>query len=372
VSILTLTGGQYGSEGKGVIASKIAPSTDLAVRTGGPNAGHSLIHEGRVWKMRSIPCAWTNPRCLLVIGAGAVIDPELLIHEVRELEAAGYAVRNRLIVDRAATPILPIDRTAEGHNSEHPDLLRTRIGSTAEGVGAARLRRIWRDPNNWVSAEEALDGSGISVAETAPVVNMYTLGGRRVMLEGTQGFGLSLSFGHWPYVTSANCHAAQLVADAGIGLVVGVPIQNLTVFRAYPIRVGGNSGPLASELTWEQMRERTGKPDLIEHTTVTGKVRRIGEFDWELAARAVLINQPSMLALTFADYIDPAVEGVTRWDQLTAPVRVFIDQMEQTLGVPVAYVGTGGPEWSVIDRTGPVVDSGHPRSGQDNGSPLPS
>lgn len=353
MGVLALVGGQYGSEGKGVIANHIADDVTVAVRVGGPNAGHSLQHEGRVWKMRSVPCAWTNPKALLVIGAGAVLDSLELVKEVDALEAAGYRIRERLMVDQAATIILPDDLHAERHATPGgPGALTDTIASTGEGVGAARIRRIKRQPEIWQSAEEALAPARISVVDTVPILNLLARSGV-CLLEGTQGFGLSITYGHWPYVTSRDCTAAQLVADTGIG----APFESIVVFRSHPIRVGGNSGPLAGELTWEDISSRFGR-DIIERTTVTNKVRRIGAWDWGLAARACVINRPIGVALTFADYIDPSVEGATSWSQLTTPVRSFIDAIEDKLSVPVVFVGTGGPHWSVIDRqTGDRRDS---------------
>lgn len=353
MGVLALVGGQYGSEGKGVIANHIANDTDVAVRVGGPNAGHSLIHEGRVWKMRSIPCAWTNPKALLVIGAGAVIDPELLIREVDDLEAAGYPIRDRLMVDQAATIILPDDLHAERTNTPGgPGALTETIASTGEGVGAARIRRIRRQPEIWRTAAEALTPARISVVDTIPLLNLLANTGM-VVLEGTQGFGLSITFGQWPFVTSRDCTSTQLMADAGIG----GGHSSLIVFRSHPIRVGGNSGPLQGELSWQDISDRFGR-DIVERTTVTNKVRRIGTWDWALAAKACVINRPMGIALTFADYIDPTVEGATEWRHLTPPVLSFIDQLEEKLSVPVILVGTGGPRWAVIDRkVGDLRDS---------------
>src|ERR1700690_1707188 len=135
MATIALVGGQYGSEGKGVIAAFLAPQTVMAIRTGGPNAGHSLKHEGQVWKMRSIPCAWINPETTLVIGAGAVINPHVLLAEIAAIEQAGYSIKDRLYVDRAATLITEIDEYAE------EDIAR-QISSTREGVGQARIRKI--------------------------------------------------------------------------------------------------------------------------------------------------------------------------------------------------------------------------------------
>jgi adenylosuccinate synthase len=349
MSILAVVGGQYGSEGKGVIVSKLSADATCAVRTGGPNAGHSIIHEGRVWKMRSIPCSWINPTTRLVIGPGAVLNAELLIKEADEIEAAGYHIRDRLMIDPRATLILGIDEDNE--TSPHEDQgiatssLTSRIGSTGEGVGEARIRKIRRNSDNWMPAEILIPNRFL-VRDTLPIVNTHALLGQ-VLLEGTQGYGLSLSLGRWPYVTSANCTAAQLMSDAGLGLVG--EFHTLIVFRSFPIRVGGNSGHMLGELTWEQMGKIV--PGVVpERTTVTNRIRRIGEFDWDLAGEAVMVNGATGQALTFADYIDPSCTGETEWHKLPRTVRAFITKMEDQLGIPVDMVGTGGPGWSVCLR----------------------
>jgi len=349
MSTLALVGGQYGSEGKGVIAARLAHRSTLAVRTGGPNAGHSLNNEGRVWKMRSVPCAWVNPECKLVIGPGAVIDPEVLDREVTELEAAGFHIINRLYIDPAVTIINESDRTWE------KDVLASSISSTAEGVGGARMRKIRRHRDYWVTTGDTLIVAGYKVQPTIAMINTHALAGR-VLLEGTQGYGLSLHHGQWPYVTSANCTAAQLASDAGLGIHPDTSFGALVVFRSYPIRVGGPSGPLKGELTWEDISARVGTPT-IEHTTVTGKVRRIAEFDWDMSKEAIMVNGAIAQALTFADYIDPAVTGETRFEYLTKPVRAFIDKMEDEHGVPVQFIGTGGPIWSLVERPNPTLHS---------------
>src|SRR5690606_3570968 len=86
--VLAVVGAQYGSEGKGVIVNHIANRYQVHVRVGGPNAGHSFVHKGRVWKMQVIPCGWTNPDAILVLGRGMLVNPETLALELRELGRA--------------------------------------------------------------------------------------------------------------------------------------------------------------------------------------------------------------------------------------------------------------------------------------------
>lgn len=367
MSILTIVGGQYGSEGKGVIAHQFAQQMDVAVRTGGPNAGHSIIHEGRVWKMRSIPVNWTNPRTQLVLGPGAVIDQAVLLTEIDELEQFGYSIRSRLWIDPKATMIMSGDTDAETGPFTGESSLVERIGSTGKGIGAARIRRLDRDQVRWRTAYDTLPEQTAYIVPTGLIIQPYVDDPDKwVMLEGTQGFGLSVTHGPWPYVTSNDCTTAQLWNDAGI-----FPTSlshTILVFRSYPIRVAGNSGPLKDEISWDTMSKKLGKV-VEERTTVTNKVRRIGFFDWELAIEAVRVNRPQSLALTFADYIDPKVEGESNWNliMLSKSVRAFKEKMEDTLEVEVALIGTGGPKWSVgFNPTGPISNRRDPREREDH------
>lgn len=347
MSVLCVIGGQYGSEGKGVVVHHLANRYQIHVRVGGPNAGHTFWHLGHEWKMRSVPCGWVNPDATLVIGAGAVVDLTVLIGELSALEAVGYSVRNRLLLDYRAVLIGSSFRQYERD-------LRDSIGSTGEGVGAARVARILRDPGkcylagdrkNWI-----LDQLGVDVRDTADFLTLAHAEGTDILLEGTQGAGLSLLFGPWPYVTSQDVSAAQLLADCGLP---PKDVRVLMVLRTYPIRVGGNSGPLPGEFTWDQLSERLGYV-VRERTTVTGRLRRIGQFDSMQVVRAVERNQPDEIALMFVDYLCARDRAVTEYEKLSGTSRNFINHLEDLCGAPVTLIGTGrrdiiGP-FTVIDR----------------------
>ncbi|KKK79193.1 hypothetical protein LCGC14_2835950, partial [marine sediment metagenome] len=141
-TVTALVGAQYGSEGKGVIAAKIAHLYSVHVRTGGPNAGHSFIHEGKVHVQQVIPCGWKNPRAKLVIGAGMLLDMGQLRREIRVIEKYDPGILDRLWIDSAAGVLDPRFHEQEGGTKGE---IHERIGSTGEGVGAARVARINRD-----------------------------------------------------------------------------------------------------------------------------------------------------------------------------------------------------------------------------------
>lgn len=336
--ITALIGAQFGSEGKGAVAGALARHYTLHVRTGAPNAGHTVIHEGRAWKMRSVPCGWVNPDAVLLIGPGALVDVELLRHEVESLEAAGYYIRNRLFVDERAQVLLPAYHQWEGGTEGAAHRL---IGSTGEGVGPARMAKIARA--TWQGQDKALLNRYRSMAQEEPThwhltdVARWLRDardvGENILLEGAQGCGLSLTHGEWPFVTSCDTNAATLAADAGL------PPQAIDevvlVARTFPIRVSGNSGRLNRETSWNDLKLEP------ERTTVTQKIRRVGFWDQALVDRAIMLNQPRYLALTFLDYIDPTAAKASNWTEIGAPGQEFVRQIEEASGVPVGLVGVG-------------------------------
>lgn len=327
MTVTAVIGAQFGSEGKGAVIAAMADKFDAAVRTGGPNAGHSLWHDGEIFKMRQIPCPWINPRCELILGAGAVLDLEML-H--REIEDTGRIP----LVDRNAVVITEEEVEAEKTSS------LTHQGSTLEGVGAARIRKIWRDvdgPSPLASAHWP------NTMDTVRYLHNLLADGKHILLEGTQGSGLSLHHGQWPHVTSQDTNAAQLAADAGIPPQAVEHV--ILVARTFPIRVGGPSGPMKDEMSWDEF------PGIApERTTVTKKIRRIGWWDEDVFGRAVMLNDPCGIALTFLDYIDPSLAGTSDpeavWTSQSA--MEFIKRVEREADAPVIMVGTGGPKFQMV------------------------
>jgi adenylosuccinate synthase len=364
VSVTALIGAQYGSEGKGAIAAAIAKDYDVHVRTGGPNAGHTIYHAGRAadvgqqgfekrkWVMRSVPCGWVNPDAHLMIGPGGLIDVELLLEEVRALDEAGFDVGSRLRVDPKCAVIDPVrHRDFEGGVGGRAHEL---IGSTGEGVGPARMARIargtftgkginpaWSHLKFASDYEEELGSGKIRLSNVPLILDAWIEQGAKVLLEGTQGSGLSLVHGPWPYVTSADTNAAQLMVDAGIS-----PrdySRTILVARTFPIRVAGNSGPLENETTWEEIGVEP------ETTTVTKKVRRVGKWDDKLVGRAFLLNRPAVLAITFADYWWPEIAGCKSLEEaMTKMGAEELKNAQRTLkeiaarfNTSISHVGTG-------------------------------
>lgn len=333
--------GQYGSTGKGAVCAWLAhpdrtPDGLSAVRVAGPNAGHSAVDAaGRKWPLRQIPVAAViNPSARLYIAAGSEIDPEVLEAEIQQLEAAGYDIRNRLTVDAMATVIDTVHKRIEADAA-----LVERIGSTGKGIGAARADRIMRRA---AVVRDTHLADLYHLGDTSTLLRQDLLDGYTTQIEGTQGYGLGLHHPNYPQVTSSNCRAIDFVAMAGVS-PWDPAVEDLEVwlvFRPYPIRVAGNSGPLKDETTWAGL----GLPE--ERTTVTQKIRRVGHWDTDLARDAVYANGgPSehlYLALTMADQLDSAVAGVTTQAELEKSEAVldFLDQVDSDCGQAVSLVGT--------------------------------
>lgn len=390
-----VVGAQFGSEGKGAIAAHLSkPENNYyfnedgeqtvretwVVRVGGPNAGHTVYGRcpqggpmswgktiskdcpdcdahGHPWRLRQVPVgAVSNPHARLVIAAGSEVDMEVLLREINELDRAGYEVRSRLTVDASATVLTEVHQ-----DQERCAGLLGRLGSTGKGIGAARASRVWRDAGTVAD----FDGDfPILVAHGTGEALQRGLRDRHahVIIEGTQGYGLGLHTKYYPHTTSGDCRAIDFLAQAG----VSPWLDGLDSFRVYvvarvrPIRVAGNSGPLAGETTWDELN----LPE--ERTTVTQKVRRVGDWDPDLVRSAVLANGGGglnglagitddrvVIALTMADHLIPALAGSTDpigaegWTELLD----MVDRVEKDAGAPVTLIGTGPT--SIIDYEGP-------------------
>lgn len=337
-----IVGLQFGSEGKGKIAAILAGWVgryDAAVRVGAPNAGHTIIHQGNTYKMRSIPCAWVNQTIKLYIGAGGLINLDVLFKELKMLEM--WPIANRLRIDINAGIVTQDDIKAEEEAKMYEG-----IGSTCEGIGEAMARKIYRRAG--VIAKDVSELLPY-LTNVSDELNALIDNGSRIMVEGTQGFGLSLNHGYYPYVTSRDVLAASMLSECGISphsvhKVIGV-------MRTYPIRVHGNSGPMgADELTWADVAQESGYESLEERTTVTKRVRRVSRINWDLLQAAVKANRPDEIALMFADYINAEDRGVNEWSKLSHKTQAFVCKTEEMLNTPITMVSTGPEATETVYR----------------------
>ena len=338
--LTVLVGGQYGSEGKGAIAAKVANDYKVHIRVGSPNAGHTIYWRGEKHVMQSIPCGWINPNALIVIGRGALINMKQFMKELTHIQQYYPDFINRLVVDPEAGILDEKFHEQEGGTEGE---MHKRIGSTGEGVGPARIARINRDPEQFRQFKDIAKEYGLEVCiqkNTPEFIATAQDLGMDVLIEGTQGSALSLLHSHWPYCTSIDTNVAGIISEVGIAPSRVTDV--LMVVRTYPIRVAGNSGPMKGEITWEELSHRLGKDMVPEKTTVTKKVRRIAEWDDELFKQSCLLNAPTQIALTFADYIDPDIYGATSVEELEQSYNFikFIEEHGLDDG-KLMYVGTG-------------------------------
>lgn len=343
-----IVGGQYGSEGKGHIASYLAKEYGYLVRVGGPNAGHQVLLEASHTYHHLPSGTRHNPSAKLILGAGAQINVGRLMEEIAEC----FVTAERLTIDPQAMIIEDRDIAEEIGQTG----VVNAIASTGQGVGAAAARRIL-GRNGKLAVRLARDVPELKpyIRPALGVLEQAYSSGQRILLEGTQGASLSLFHGEYPYVTSRDTNASGCMAEAGIP--PGRVRRCIAVCRTYPIRVGntlGSSGEVAQSLSWEEVAERAhldpAELKAREKGSTTYRPRRVGEFDWEQLRRTVMLNSPTDIALTFADYLDARNADARRYEQLQPATIQFIQDIERVAKVPVSLINTRFHWRSVIDR----------------------
>lgn len=341
LGISIIVGGQYGGEGKGKIVSYLSLQDDIdyVVRCGGPNSGHTVDFEGKRYALRLLPAGFINTRSRLLLAAGTLVNPDILLQEI---ELCGVDP-SRVGIDFGAGIITEKDAEYERHLH-----LKKRIGSTLSGTGAGVAKRALRDSSFRLARD---------VPELEPFltcvsreVNTALDKNLKVIIEGTQGFGLSLYHSDcYPYTTSRDTTASAFLSEVGISPLRVNSI--IMVIRTYPIRVAGNSGPLKNEIDWKEVQRLSGYPyEPKEFTTVTKQIRRVALFDIDLVKKATLANNPTQIALTGADYLDYHNKRLKNFAVLTEKTKRFIHWIEHEICVKVDFVGTGPDNEEIIDR----------------------
>ena len=339
VPATVIVGAQWGDEGKGKIVDLLAQDADLVCRyQGGPNAGHTVVVRDETYKIRQIPTGLIGgKRC--AIGAGCVVDPEVLVSELDELESRGHQTRDLLFVSGNAHLIMPWHVALDGARERR--LGRLQIGTTRRGIGPAYADKATRigirvqdllDPkilrqklelavtekNVWLERVYGLEPFDVEVvvraqlefaerlgpyvADTSLLVDRALRGREHVLFEGAQGTMLDLDHGTYPFVTSSSPIAAGAAVSFGIG--PNRIEEVLGVAKAYVTRVG--EGPFPSEIVGpDQERVQTlGQ----EFGTVTGRERRCGWLDLVALRFAVRVNGITSLALTKLDVLSAFAE----------------------------------------------------------------
>ncbi len=329
-----LLGIVFGDEGKGKVVDVFTPRYDIVARfAGGPNAGHTIIFDGKKFVLRSIPSGVFDEGKLNVIGNGCVIAPDLFMAEAQELEAAGYDLRSRLHISKRAHLILPthrvLDRAYEAAKGKN------RVGTTGKGIGPAYSEKASRTGlrvgdilENFREKYEALKARHLQIladlhytdfdlsgeeekwlagveymrqfplTDTEIELNRALAEGKNVLAEGAQGTMLDIDHGTYPFVSSSSTVCGGVctglgVAPTSIGEVFGI-------FKAYSTRVG--SGPFPVELfdaTGDKIREIGN-----EYGAVTGRNRRCGWLDMVALRYAIMVNGVTQLIMMKGDVLD--------------------------------------------------------------------
>jgi adenylosuccinate synthase len=407
-----IVGAQWGDEGKGKIVDLLAQSSDVVCRyQGGPNAGHTIVRDGETFKLHHVPSGILYADKVCVVGAGCVLDPELLVEELDELEGRGISTAG-LRISGNAHLIMPWHVASDAASERR--LGKLQIGTTRRGIGpayadkAARLgirvqdildpkilkqkldtalaekNRVLDEPLEPEDLGERMEDHAARlrryVADTSLLVDRALRAGQRVLLEGAQGTLLDLDHGTYPFVTSSNPVAGAAATGIGIGptridAVVGVA-------KAYVTRVG--EGPFPTEIDGpDQDRVRElGE----EYGTTTGRERRCGWLDLVALRFAVRVNGMTSLALTKLDVLsdlgeipvctryrlpdgtesdefpahqsdfhhaEPVYETLPGWREpldegLPPAARRYVEFVEDALEVEVSMIGTGADRERVV------------------------
>lgn len=329
-----LLGIVFGDEGKGKVVDVFTPRYDVVARfAGGPNAGHTIIFEGKKFVLRSIPSGIFDEGKLNIIGNGCVIAPDLFAAEAHELEAAGYDLKSRLHISKRAHLILPthrvLDRAYEAAKGKN------KVGTTGKGIGPtysekasrtglrvgdildnfqekynalkARHMQILSDMHYTdfdITEEEKLWMEGVEymrqflLTDTEIEINRALEAGKNVLAEGAQGTLLDIDHGTYPFVSSSSTVCGGVCT--GLGVAPNRIGEVFGIFKAYSTRVG--AGPFPVELF-----DETG--DLIrevghEYGAVTGRNRRCGWLDLVALKYAIMLNGVTQLIMMKSDVLD--------------------------------------------------------------------
>ena len=333
---VAVVGSQWGDEGKGKIVDWLSERADVVVRfQGGHNAGHTLVIDGRTYKLSLLPSGVVRPGKLSVIGSGVVVDPWALLDEIDEVRRAGVEVRPETFrVAENACLILPLHPLLD--HAREAARGAARIGTTGRGIGPAyedkagrraiRLCDLADEDGLAPRVDHLLDhhnallrGLGAEtfdrdeligkLREVAPrilpfaapvwhVLDRARRDGRRILFEGAQGAMLDVDHGTYPYVTSSNTLAGQAAAGSGLGPRSIDYVLGIT--KAYTTRVG--SGPFPTEQD-NEVGQALGERG-HEFGTVTGRKRRCGWFDAVMVRQAIRIGGIDGIALTKLDVLD--------------------------------------------------------------------
>lgn len=340
MSVEMIVGAQWGDEGKGKLVDLLSENVDFVARCqGGSNAGHSIYIDDEKYVLHLVPSGILHPHTICLIGNGVVIDPTILLEEIKFLESKGIDVRERLFISAQAHLVLPFHKKLDCILEASSGAMK--IGTTGRGIGPAysdKMNRINLRVEDFLHREifeqkytlrlteirkrypelaetEAADFSEIIEAdlqrgqEIVPLIRDVSLelnraidARKKVLIEGAQGTLLDIDLGTYPFVTSSNSVSGGACTGLGIGPTKIDRV--LGVIKAYTTRVG--MGPFPTELTDDlgaQLRQ-IGR----EFGATTGRPRRCGWFDVLVARYAARVNGIEAFAMTKLDVLDSFAE----------------------------------------------------------------
>ena len=325
-----ICGGQFGDEGKGAVSSWLITNQgykfsqyDFTVRVGGYNAEHRFVHAGKDYLCRILPCGLAESSIKLYLGAGHLFSIDALNQEIRDMKIDSA----RIFIDENAGIVTDI------HMGQSLKANRTkRGGTTGQGAGKAATHKVLRD-GEFLVAKDYKELKSM-ITNVAGRIRQDLNEGKIGLLEGSQGALISLNHGYYPF----NC--AKDTTPAGILAETGATIQDVNdiyvIYRSYPMRVPGASGPTrGEELSWEELEKRLGQllPESTKRQTQPdgskGLYERIFEWSWEDFDKSLILTGPTKMILTFADWHNPKNLGVKSWKDIQKDTKIFISQMEE-------------------------------------------
>jgi len=332
-----IVGGQGGDEGKGKICAYLAYKDDYrySIKVGGPNAGHTVFYKGRIYALKSIPAGFVNKKAKLVLGAGTYIITDWLLKEMADTDSAG-----RVIIDPNAVIIEPRQMAVERGDER----MMKSIGSVGTGLGEAVKERIERKKIMFAKDEPRLKRF---IKDVPELLNKALSKGDKVLLEGTQGMKLSLLHGEYPFVTSRDTTASTFLAEAGLGPKYVRDVY--AIFKPYVTRVG--PGPLEKEIK-DQGRLTVHHTKGREIGSVSGRLRRVGDFEDKSAFRTISINSATKIAITHID-IFKGNGDARKISAFTPEAKAFLKKIEKLSKIypypSLALVSYGPGLLDVID-----------------------
>lgn len=400
---LVVVGLQFGDEGKGKVVDYYAENADMVVRyAGGPNAGHTLIANGRKTVLRLIPSGVLHEKVSCVLGNGMVIDPFVLQGEFRALDDAGVDWKNRIVLSSQAHVIMPYHIQVDAYRESKASV---KIGTTKKGIGPCYEDKVSRrgirvvdlvdvkepelikNRQRWMRAEDIEESEKEMwqaedelcnylkkareilipyIIDTPVLVNLALNAGKNVLFEGAQGTELDIDHGTYPFVTSSSAISGGACTGSGVGPTKINKVIGIT--KAYTTRVG--EGPFPTELNNEigEHLRRVGN----EYGSVTGRPRRVGWLNLQDLKYACMVNGTTGLAITKLDILSglssisvctsyedtvnlKTFEGWTedlssakKFSDLPKNAQKYIEYIESCVEVPVCLISVGADRDNTI------------------------